>query len=94
MSAIADKVDVQGILTNWNPYRTDHHTNETILRLSLAALRGSTFHVVPLKKGHDSEGDAETDPDRDERQANKAIVPTIVLAKDDGETEEECILKD
>ena len=82
------------VRTDRNPDTADHHANETVFGLSLATLGCRTLHVVPLQEWHDGEGEGKTDPDRNKRETNKAIIPVIVTAEDNGVTEEEGVLYD
>lgn len=78
--------------TDGNPDGTDHHADQAVLGLGLAALGGSPLHVVALQEGHDGEGEAKPYPDGDKRKADEAVVPMVVVAEDNGVAEEECVL--
>lgn len=80
-------------LTDRYPNRANHHADKTVLWLSLATLRVSPAHIVALEERHDSEGDTESNPDGDERQTDKTVVPVVVASEYNGVTEEEGILQ-
>ena len=79
--------------TDWYPDRTNHHADETVLRLSFAALRASARHVVPLEEWHGGKSHTETDQNGDEHQASDTLSPVVVANEDDGVAEEECVLR-
>ena len=78
--------------TDWYPDRANHHADETVLRLSFAALRASARHVVPLEEWHGGKSHTETDPHGNEHQASNTLSPVVVANEDDGVAEEECVL--